>query len=154
ESMALTEQGTGISARVTATLQEIVTAVSQVTEVVSQIARASNEQAEGIEQSNKAMGQMDQVTQQAAANSEESSSAAEELASQAQELAGLVGQFQLGGRGPVMPKAAAPQKSIQRAVRPVFQAPKRPSMRSNGRNGRAHASALLPIENDPDFREF
>ena len=172
ESMSLTKHGEEISGRVNVTLGEIVGSVGKVTEIVSRIARASQEQAEGIEQSQRAMTQMDQATQQAAANSEQTSSAAEELAAQAQELSGLVGAFELGSTV----RSAAARKSL-RAVLPARKpsaahTPRASDHGSNGHasnghgsnghgsNGRssnggaAYAKALIPIENDPDFRDF
>ena len=155
ESMSLTKHGEEISARVNATLGEIVGSVSKVGEIVSHIARASKEQAEGIEQSQRAMTQMDQATQQAAANSEETSSAAEELAAQAQELTGLVGRFQLGNSS----GGNAVKRPVLRAMpgrRPALPAASKSAAtfgRANG-NGHSTAKSLIPIENDPDFREF
>jgi methyl-accepting chemotaxis protein len=151
ESMSLTKQGEEISGRVNATLGEIVSSVSRVGEIVSHIARASKEQAEGIEQSQRAMTQMDQATQQAAANSEETSSAAEELAAQAQELTGLVGRFQLGSSS----SGSAVKRPAVRALPVRKPAPRGLASfgRANG-NGHSTAKSLLPIENDPDFREF
>jgi methyl-accepting chemotaxis protein len=159
ESMSLTKHGEEISSSVNTTLGEIVGSVGKVSEIVSHIARASQEQAAGIEQSQRAMTQMDQATQQAAANSEETSSAAEELAAQAQELNGLVAQFQLGNN------TAALRKPILRAVGPARRAavPAFKAKSSNGSSskrgyeaptGNGTARSLIPIENDPDFREF
>ena len=152
ESMTLTKQGEEISGRVNGTLTEIVGSVSRVSEIVSHIARASQEQAEGIEQSQRAMSQMDQATQQAAANSEETSSAAEQLAAQAQELTGLVGRFEIGA------SSAAPFRKPLRGLpsRRSNPPPARaaaPTRRGYERSG-ASAKALIPIEDDPDFREF
>jgi methyl-accepting chemotaxis protein len=154
ESMSLTKHGEEISARVNATLGEIVGSVSKVGEIVSHIARASKEQAEGIEQSQRAMTQMDQATQQAAANSEETSSAAEELAAQAQELTGLVGRFQLGSSS----TGSAVRRPVLRAMPTRKPAPAASKVtfgrgHANG-NGHSTAKSLIPIENDPDFREF
>jgi len=154
ESMTLTKQGEEISTRVNSTLGEIVGSVTKVSEIVSHIARASQEQAQGIEQSQKAMSQMDQTTQQAAANSEQTSSAAEELAAQSQELTSLVGKFELGSslRGTARKPVRA--QTLRRVVPPAL--PKTNGHASNG-NGHAHAfnaKALIPIESDPDFRDF
>jgi methyl-accepting chemotaxis protein len=156
ESMALTKQGEEISGRVSGALGEIVGSVTRVSEIVSHIARASQEQSEGIEQSQRAMTQMDQATQQAAANSEQTSSAAEELASQAQELTVLVGRFQLGA-----PPAEVQAKQAVRRL-PVRKAPaaRAPAFSRRGGGGGgvdaggATAKSLIPIEDDPDFREF
>jgi methyl-accepting chemotaxis protein len=153
ESMTLTRQGEEISGRVNSTLSEIVGSVGRVTDIVSLIARASREQAEGIEQSQRAMTQMDQATQQAAANSEETSSAAEELAAQAQELSALVGRFELGSPG------RRPVAKVTRAVSSPRVAPASPPkshgrLRASVNPGAVQARSLIPIEDDPDFREF
>jgi methyl-accepting chemotaxis protein len=154
ESMSLTKQGEEISGRVNVTLGEIVGSVGKVTEIVSQIARASQEQAQGIEQSQRAMTQMDQATQQAAANSEETSSAAEELAAQAQELTGLVGEFQLGSGARATARTPARATPIRRAQPPVLPRAQARSTNGGHANGNGYARALIPIENDPDFRDF
>ena len=152
ESMSLTKHGEEISGRVNITLGEIVGSVGKVSEIVSHIARASQEQAEGIEQSQRAMTQMDQATQQAAANSEETSSAAEELAGQARELTGLVGEFQLGT---AIRAARKPSRAIpSRRVPPPMPRTNAGHFANGKGNGNAHARALIPIENDADFRDF
>jgi methyl-accepting chemotaxis protein len=161
ESMTLTQQGEEISGRVNTTLTQTVEAVSSVGRIVAEITRASQEQAEGIEQSNRAMSQMDQVTQQAAANSEETSGAAEELAAQAQELTALVSQFQLGGcsgAGPVQHCShAAVTKPPPRRVVPLRRSAPRPQAWRNGSNN-GHspslAETLIPMDNDPDLKDF
>ena len=172
ESMTLTKQGEEISTRVNSTLGEIVGSVTKVSEIISHIARASQEQAQGIEQSQKAMSQMDQTTQQAAANSEETSSAAEELAAQSQELTNLVGKFELGASVRTAARKPARTPTLRRVVPPAL--PKGNGHASNGHghgnghasNGHGHgnghasnghafnAKALIPIESDPDFRDF
>src|SRR5262249_25773095 len=122
-----------------------------------------------IEQSNRAMSQMDQVTQQAAANSEETSSASEELASQAQELASLVGRFELGSsaRGGV----GAGRRGSHKGGGLGRREPRRGAAHTNGyalsasyaavpANGNGHApsrslaEALIPMDDDPDLRDF
>jgi methyl-accepting chemotaxis protein len=154
ESMTLTKQGEEISGRVNSTLDEIVGSVTKVSEIVAEIARASQEQAQGIEQSQKAMSQMDQTTQQAAANSEQTSSAAEELAAQSQELTSLVAKFELGSTTRSAPRRLA--RPAARKVVPPAQ-PKATSYaggQANGYTNGFHAKALIPIEQDPDFRDF
>ncbi|HET9957632.1 MAG TPA: methyl-accepting chemotaxis protein [Polyangiaceae bacterium] len=148
QSMSLTQQGDQIRDHVSQTLEAIVGSVDRVGKIVDQISTASRGLAEGIEQSQRAISQMDQATQQAAANSEETSSAAQELASQAQELSSLVARFRVedsGGGGakvsPIRPlRAASPQRKSGKQQR--------------AEGGAALARNLIPIEDDPDFREF
>jgi methyl-accepting chemotaxis protein len=176
ESMQLSQNGEDISRQVSETLSDIVDGVSKVAGIVAEITRASEEQALGIEQVNKAMGQMDQVTQQAAANSEESSSAAEELASQAQELTSLVGQFQLGAevRGVKTAMKASTKPAFKPASRPVKTVPvgtakklgsvfqkvsnatsvRPPPMPRNGDAQRSSPADVIPLDDDPEFRDF
>jgi len=89
-SVAKSEHGVAISARVSATLGEIVTKARDVDSLVAEIAQASVEQSQGIGQLNTAVSQMDKVTQTNAAAAEESASAAEELNAQATMLTGAV----------------------------------------------------------------
>ncbi len=88
-----TAQGVEISAKVTATLDQIVTQVRQVDELAAEVSSASKEQSQGISQVNTAVGEMDKVTQNNAANAEESASASEELSAQAMAMKGCVSQL-------------------------------------------------------------
>ncbi len=156
QSVQLSENGESISKSVSDKLMEITESVGKVTEIVGEIATASNEQSRGIEQVNLAVAQMDKVTQQNAANSEESSSAAEELSSQAQELASMVAQFTLarrGGSGAKKisgPTGGAPSK-------PKAQKPKSNNgelSTSRGDGIRLAPEDIIPLDDDPDFKEF
>jgi len=158
ESVKLANEGGAISQSVNDNLAGIVTSVGKVTDIVGEIAVASEEQARGIDQVNKAVSGMDRVVQQAAANSEETSSAAAELSSQAQDLAGLVGSFQLSASPAAVRRG--PTRKIATPPRLVAPAARRHTLRSHGNgasngNGHAHrAEDLIPMDQDPDFREF
>ena len=94
-----TAQGVEISAKVTATLDQIVAQVREVDELAAEVASASKEQSQGISQVNTAVGEMDRVIQSNAANAEESASASEELSAQAMAMKSCVAQLlQLVGR--------------------------------------------------------
>jgi methyl-accepting chemotaxis protein len=86
DSIAKTEKGVQLSAKVATGLDEIAAKARQMDTVVEQIATASFEQSQGISQVNAAVLQMDAITQSNAASSEESASSAEELDAQAQSL--------------------------------------------------------------------
>jgi methyl-accepting chemotaxis protein len=94
-TMGNTGQGVQISAKVVATLQEIVAKVHRVDELAAEAAGASREQSQGIQQINQAVGQMDRVTQSNAANAEQSSAAAEELKAQAEVMRQAVNELSL-----------------------------------------------------------
>jgi len=124
-------QGVGISSKVAATLNEIVTKARQVDELAAEVANASREQTQGITQINTAVGQMDKVTQSNAASAEESAAAAEELNSQAammkqavNELLQLVGGRKRAGQGAgVMPMAGHDEPDFAPSVRPMSTKP-------------------------------
>ena len=107
DSIAKSANGVAISAKVTESLNQIVTKARQVDELVAEIANASHEQSQGIDQVNTAVTQMDKVTQSNAASAEESASAAEELTAQASTLRELVADLQklVTGSGAGVPPA-------------------------------------------------
>ena len=156
ESVNLAESGRDISGKVDANLGDIVDSILRVAELIGQIATSSVQQADGIKLVNDSMNKVDKVTQQAAANAEESASSAEELSSQAQELARIVGRFTLLREGrathaaPPTPKAPAPQVDWERP------APRVPTKGLRGKDPNAHFSAedLIPLEDDPEFKDF
>ncbi len=160
ESVNLADSGQEISKEVGENLGEIVSSIGKVTDIVGEIAAASQEQARGINQVNSAVGQMDQVTQQAAANSEETSSAAEELASQSQMLAELVGAFKLNRTQTQHAVQQAPQRatSVVQAPRQLQQKPAKalPAKKNGGGKSGIHLSPndIIPMDDDPDFKEF
>jgi hypothetical protein len=78
-----TRQGVEINAKVTATLNEIVTKARQVDELAAEAAGASTEETQGITQINTAIQQIDKVTQSNAASAEECAAAAQQLNAQA-----------------------------------------------------------------------
>ncbi|MBU1218889.1 PAS domain-containing protein [Myxococcota bacterium] len=153
ESVVQSEHGANISQEVRKRLEEMVNGISKVGEIIKEIAAASQEQSRGIEQVNSAVAQMNEVTQHNAANAEESSSAAEELASQAQELAAMVDKFVLNhnrdtrsrkltsGGG----KPAAPGRSSR---------PQPPKRLGGAKPSRMAPEDIIPMDDDPDFKEF
>jgi len=100
DSIRKSQAGVSISAKVGASLEEIVAKARQVDDLVAEIANASREQTQGIDQVNVAVTQMDKVTQNNAASAEESASASEQLNAQAQSLRDIVAGLELlvGGR--------------------------------------------------------
>jgi methyl-accepting chemotaxis protein len=88
---------------------------------------------------------MNKVTQQNAANSEESSSAAVELSSQAEEVAAMVSSFQLARTRGVPTRARAEVPTLAKAARPNG---------GNGRSAMVKPDAVIPLDDDPAFRDF
>ncbi len=110
DSIQKSQHGVAISAKVAASLDEIVQKARQIDELVAEIATASAEQNTGLGQINSAVRQMDKATQQNAAAAEESAAVAEELNRQAAALQESVQELlQLaGGRAaPGRPAATA-----------------------------------------------
>ena len=107
-SVAKTNDGVRISAKVGRSLQEMETKARKVNELVAEIDQASREQTVGISQMTQAVEQADKVTQGNAGVAEESANAAAELMAQAEslneavaELARLVGSDPApGGNAP------------------------------------------------------
>ncbi len=85
------QNGVEISAKVAASLKEIVEKARTVDELLGHIAAASAEQSQGITQVNTAVNQLDQVTQTNAGSAEENAGAAENLNTQAAALKSDVG---------------------------------------------------------------
>jgi methyl-accepting chemotaxis protein len=148
DSIAKSEQGVHLSAKVEKSLAEIVTKARQVDELVADIATSTNEESQGIVQVNNAMTQMDKIAQSTAASAEESASAAEEINGQTlalkqavQELLSLVsgaaasppGQEDKGGaqsrarepRSPTVKAGAGQHRSSPRATISHESAPRR-----------------------------
>jgi methyl-accepting chemotaxis protein len=93
DSIAKSDHGVVLSAKVVGRLQQIVEKAHKVDGLVAEIAQSSKEQSQGIGQINGAVTQMDAVTQRVAANAEETAGASEELSSQAETLKGIVGEL-------------------------------------------------------------
>ncbi|MGC4072849.1 MAG: methyl-accepting chemotaxis protein [Nibricoccus sp.] len=93
DSIQKSDHGVTISAKVGASLSEIVGKAREVDQLVGEIDVASKEQSQGITQVLTAVSQMDKVTQGNAANAEESAAAAEELNAQAEALDGAVAEL-------------------------------------------------------------
>jgi methyl-accepting chemotaxis protein len=120
DSITRGQHGVDISAKVAASLHEIVEKARTVDELLGQIAAASAEQSQGIAQVNSAVNQLDQVTQTNAGSAEENAGAAENLNTQAAALksdvgalARLVGRLSRPSSRPPLPSngAAAPHAS-------------------------------------------
>lgn len=82
DSILKSARGVEISAKVAASLGQIVIKARKMDEIISEISSASSEQNQGISQINIAVTQLDQVTQNNAATAEECAAASEELNSQ------------------------------------------------------------------------
>ncbi len=93
DSIQKSEQGVVISAKVAASLHEIVEKARKVDSLVAEIATASKEQTQGVQQINTAITEMDKGTQSSAANAEETASASEELHSQAETVKDSVAEL-------------------------------------------------------------
>ena len=91
DSITRSQNGVEISAKVAASLKEIVDKARTVDELLGQIAAASAEQSQGIIQVNTAVNKLDQVTQTNAGSAEENAGAAENLNTQAAALKSDVG---------------------------------------------------------------
>ncbi len=159
ESVALSEGGEKISVDMNEKLSKVTLSIEKVGGIIGEIASASQEQARGIEQVNKAVAEMDKVTQQNAANSEESSSASEELASQAQELMAMVNRFRLENtrknRSTAMKRSAPlqPQDTAESKPRIISVTKGKPSPK-NGQSIMLRPEDIIPMEGDPDFKDF
>jgi methyl-accepting chemotaxis protein len=157
DSITRSQHGVEISAKVAASLREIVERARTVDELLGQIAAASVEQSQGITQVNSAVNQLDQVTQTNAGSAEENAGAAENLNEQAAALKSAVGalaelmggltrqsgrlSFPSNGHGEAAPRASArlefPSNGHDR---------RRPSLRKP-----AHRAALAV---EDGFKEF
>jgi len=107
------QHGVEISAKVAASLHEIVEKARAVDELLGQIASASVEQSQGIAQVNTAVSQLDSVTQANAGSAEENAGAAENLNTQATALKADVG-------------------ALARLIGGVLRQPGRPGLDANG----------------------
>jgi methyl-accepting chemotaxis protein len=143
ESVRQAGEGEGTSREMAGKLSEILQGIEKVSGIVNEISASAKEQSAGVDQINRAVSDMNKVTQQNAANSEESSSAAAELSSQSEELAAMVSSFQLSriSRASDTSHASAPAKL------------KRPPG-SNGRSSAVKAESLIPLDSDPEFKDF
>ena len=90
DSIGKSQQGIVFSAKVSASLEEILGKARQVDDLIAEIATSSREQSQGIGQISTAVSQMDKVTQTNAAAAEESAAAAQELSAQATTLKSCV----------------------------------------------------------------
>ena len=111
-AVSVTAQGVELSAKVKASLDEIVTKVREVDQLASEAAVAAKEQNQGLQQLNTAVNELDKVTQSNAASSEESASAATELHAQAGSLSIVVNQLHQLVSGEGKDPAAEPPGSV------------------------------------------
>jgi len=88
-----TNTGVQISAKVAATLKEILSDAQKADELAQHVARASQEQNQGLKQVNAAVAQIDRVTQSNAAAAEQSAAAATSLEAQASAMRATMGQL-------------------------------------------------------------
>lgn len=165
ESVQLSEEGQEISGTVDGNLKEIVESVVKVSGLISEIAEASNQQTIGIGQVNTGLSELEKTTQGAAQSSEEASSVAEELSGQAGELSELVEIFKLESDQGALRKRK--KKKKERAKRAAASGPRAandndaptPAPSAKGYataagSGAAAAEELIPMAEDPDFRDF
>ena len=148
DSVQKSGHGVAISAKVAASLEDIVSKARQIDDLAAEVATASKEQNQGLHQVNTAVSQMDTVTQSNAANAEQSASAAEELNAQAaglkdaiQDLLQLVGGLQ---QARPQTSAAAPRRSPAQSPGPLSRAPARPMVQPGCNYTPASAPAQRP----------
>ncbi|MGC3960371.1 MAG: methyl-accepting chemotaxis protein [Verrucomicrobiota bacterium] len=151
DAIQQSEQGVAISAKVAASLQEIVAKARQVDDLVAEIAAASNEQKQGISQISMAMSQMDSVTQSNAASAEESASASEELTAQAQMLQSIVTDLQRLVAGTQSPAASYTPVAANSTKKPASRAPL-PAVKSG--NPVTKAKPMLAANRDEAHAAF
>jgi hypothetical protein len=118
DSIAKSERGVQISARVSKSFEEIIAKVRKVDDLVANIATASKEQSEGIGQVSTAVSEVDKVTQSNAAYAEESAAAAQELNAEADALKqALVGMMRLLAGAKAAAEMAAEQSEAPTAAK-------------------------------------
>jgi methyl-accepting chemotaxis protein len=151
DSVARSEHGVQISAKVAQSLDEILLKARKVDGLVAEISTASNEQSQGIGQVTVAVSQMDKVTQGNAASAEESASASEELSAQAEMMRDSVRSLQslVGGQSanqaPAVVSPAKPARPVRQLAPKMSPAPRRAEavmvpVVARAANGVAHAN--------------
>lgn len=126
---ARTAEGVAISARVDASLRQILEKARGVDELIADVAKASDEQNKGLDQLNSGVIQMDEVTQSTAAGAEQGASAAAELKAQTVAMKETVGKLMtmIGGRvsaesgGATSAKDAMPNSGLPEVSVPARQ---------------------------------
>ena len=93
-SLSSSEQGTAISAKLSAAFAEIVTQIKEVNSGLSLITSSFQAESDGIAQIDSAVSQISNITQSQAATSEQTASAAEELRAQTVSVQRLTGELQ------------------------------------------------------------
>jgi hypothetical protein len=156
-------QGVQISAKVGATLNDILTKAREMDELAAEVANASNEQTQGLVQINVAVGEMDKVTQSNAASAEECAAAAEELNAQAGAVKLAVAELTklMGDEGTQPGPVNSPVERQELGQLAVAVAPKKstPAKAANGNGGPPAPRKLEParrnsIPMDGDFKDF
>jgi methyl-accepting chemotaxis protein len=141
-SINRSQHGVEISAKVAASLQEIVEKARTVDELLGQIAAASVEQSQGITQVNSAVNQLDKVTQTNAGSAEENAGAAEHLNTQAAALKSAVGALARLMGGLARPSDRLPLPSNSQEAPPPL------ARRQAASNGHGH-HAVSPRKSAP-----
>jgi methyl-accepting chemotaxis protein len=163
DSVARSEHGVQISAKVAQSLDEILLKARKVDGLVAEIATASNEQSQGIGQVTVAVSQMDKVTQGNAASAEESASASEELSAQAEMMRESVRSLQalVGGRTAAASAIVVPEKPAKRTLSPKLTPVARglqPALTSrvaaSDANGSGHANGTSRLNGGADHDQF
>ncbi len=112
DSIAKGAHGAALSAKVSQSLQQIVTRAREVDELVAEIATASTEQNSGLGQVVTAVSQIDTVTQANAAGAEETAAATAEMQGEVATLRAVLGELQtmlgLTASSATVPTDAAP----------------------------------------------
>ncbi len=158
DAIGKSEQGVTISAKVAASLTDIVEKARKMDELVGEIATGSSEQNQGIGQLNGAVSQMDKVTQSNASGAEESAAAAEELNAQAASMQQAVEELRrlIVDRpgSPSEPHRSPEPRKVSRAdavpSHPSESAPKKPR-RSSARIAVPAASTPAVHREEPFF---
>ena len=107
DSIAKSERGVQISAKVATGLEEIGQQIREIDALVAEIATASHEQSQGVTEVNKTVIRLNETTQANAATAEESAATVTELATQVQALNRLTSDLSFAVLG-----YAAPQSSV------------------------------------------
>jgi len=94
------EKGVEVTAKVGASLKQIIGQAEHVGEMVTHIATAANEQSSATEQVNNNMDQINKLVAESAEGAQQSAKACEQLSGMAFELQSLVSRFKLGPQTP------------------------------------------------------
>ncbi|VVT32059.1 methyl-accepting chemotaxis protein [Rhizobium sp. EC-SD404] len=109
-----------------ASLEQIERHVHMIKDHIAAIVTSAREQSAGLQEINTAVNQMDQVTQQNAAMVEQTNAACVSLEEQAQSLRGLVGRFEMAGRGSMVSQGYERRAASASSSAPVARRPSAP----------------------------